>query len=138
MALSFDLLEARRTQQLHVGVGLQLTPQDSAHTPVGRNIAERRNALLASVDARKAEAALVGNVDAPDGGRITLQRFPDPHAGENPPAAVGERRGALVEAGLSIGLQGHGLDQGHAQAERAQRRDQACPHHAAADDRDVE
>ena len=138
IGVRLDMLETRRAQQLHVGTGLQLTPQYSADTSVGRNIAERCDALLASVDAREPEAALVGNVDAPDGGSIALEPFPDSHAAENPPAAVGKRRGAVVEARLHFGLQRYGLDQGHAQAKRAQRRGEARPHHAAAHDRDVE
>ena len=67
--------------------------------------------LLRRVDAREAEAAAIGDVNAPDRGRLALHQRPDAQRLEDAPAAVGQSRGALVEARLPERAERVRLDQ---------------------------
>ena len=83
--------------------------------------------------------APVGDVDAQDGcGVVPRDVRPHTDALENAPRAVGQGDGALVEARLSVAVEGDRFDDRYPQARRAEGAAQARPHHAAADHEDVE
>ena len=78
--------DPRRCECLDAGHAAQPLPEGRADHAVGQHVAERVQPLLGCVDPRDAEAALLGDVDAADRGRLALHVAPDVEAAEHPHA----------------------------------------------------
>ncbi len=115
---------------------LEAAPQTADETRVLHRVAERRDAFLARVDARRAEAPALADMDRQD--RLGLVgRVPETELLEDPPRAVRERRRAAVETGL---LEAPGLvrlEQHDVERQARERVDERRADEAAADDGDV-
>jgi hypothetical protein len=89
----------------------QTTPQRRTHHAIHNDEAERVEALLLRVDASKAKAPLIGNVDAPDRCGLAFHQRPNPELFENASTAVRQCSTAVIEARLLGGTEGSRLDQ---------------------------
>ncbi|VTL98659.1 Uncharacterised protein [Pseudomonas aeruginosa] len=135
-------------QGLHFGravpahhLGVERLPQALAEPGVLHHVAQRRHAFLDGGQAGGAEAAAVGNMDMQDRLGALGDRRPQAEALVDLPAAIGQRRGTGVVAGL-VGIAGReGFDQHDRPATLAgaglQGQGQRRADQAAADDRQV-
>ena len=116
----------------------ELAPERRADVPVRYDVAECVEPLLGGAEPRRAEMAGVGNADLAHRAGVRLQVLPDAERLEDPPAAVAQRAGAIIEARLPGRIGDHRLDQCDAPAGSGERERQARTDHAAADDRDLD
>ena len=80
------------------------------------HVAERRYAFFDGLQTRGAETAAVGHVNLLDRFGTLGDGLPQAEALVDQPAAVGQRGGAGVIAGLVLAAGGEGFDQGNAPA----------------------
>ena len=111
--------------------------QGPAEQPVLDRVAERCDALLLRRQDRRAEAAALGHVDAPDRRRLRCDRRPGADPLEYAPAAARERRRARIEARLLVGPRRDRLDHDDVERQLRERRGEREADHAAAGDGDV-
>ena len=83
-----DFIDTRRTEDRDRGIAREPLPKCSSEHAVSEHEAERRDALLRRIDARETEAALVGNVDAPDRRCFRRHDVPHAHAVDDAAAAI--------------------------------------------------
>jgi len=137
VALDRARRHARRCERLDRGAVAQALLQGRADHAVRDDAAERLQALRGGVDACRAESPLVAHVDAADRCRLALHVPPHVEAPEDANAAVRERGGALVEAGM-ITLPRRGcLDDHDAQAQRRECQGERGAHQPSARDGNV-
>ena len=132
------IFDPRRNAALHPVCCSEAPPQRRSDHPVGNDIAERLDALLARAEPRAAEPAGIGDVNGADLGRLGREAIPDAEPLEDAPAGVSERRGALIETRLRGGVRRHGLDEQHAHTGAGKPEREARTHQAAPDDCNVE
>ena len=130
--------DSRRCERLDTGHAAQPLPESRADHAVGQHVAERVQPLLGCVDACDAEAALLGNVDAADRGRLALHVAPDVEAAEYPYGAVGQCGRALVETRVLHGAGRHRLNERDPEPERGECQRERGADQAAPGNGDVE
>ncbi len=139
--IAVDLAPAdpRRRDHGDIRRTCQARPQRRADDAIRHHVSQRLETLLRGVDAGRAEAAAVGDVDPADRRRLALHCRPHAQCPESAHRAIGQCRRALVEARMLLArARRHGLDQRDAQAERRQRQGQRRADQAAADDDEIE
>jgi hypothetical protein len=100
---------------LHQAV-IQRLPEAVAQPGVFYHLAQCADLLLAGVQLGSGEAALLGDMNMPDAFGPLSDLFPDTQAAVYQFAAMGQRRGAGIIAGLELAAGRKRLDQGNAPA----------------------